>query len=200
MLEENTMKRMILSLFLTALASLALSITAFGGCSKIQGGTIMDSQGNAIKVGYDKWGYNYQAHMFNGLYDNFSRPTVPITEGDLKLEMKWSDDWLSNQDCNGDLKLDRGYDAKTGAIAGFSKGWLTNHFEGDYVDAGESYHYTEFTKIVYDGGAACGAGSDSCLWGVYTIIEDVINDAHGGFHGVQKSTFMNPAGLGYYTN
>ena len=56
----------------------------------------MDVKGNPVTVGYDKYGYNYQAHIFNGLYENFSRPDV-VTEGTEKLVMKWSDDWLSNR-------------------------------------------------------------------------------------------------------
>ena len=78
-----------------------------GACATIQDGTITDSAGNPVVLGYDKWGYNYQAHMFNGYADNYSRPAVPVTSGD-KLNMKWSDAWLANVDCNGDGKLDRG--------------------------------------------------------------------------------------------
>jgi len=111
--------------------------------------------------------------------------------------MKWSDDWLSNLDCNGDGKLDRG--GAEGAGANVSKGWLTNHEEGDYLGGdGEYHHYTYFVKIVYDGGAACTAGAESCIWGVYTIIEEVYNDPYGGAHGVNRSRLVNPAGLGFY--
>ena len=167
---------------------------AGSSCASIKGGTITDVNGNPISVGFDKWGYNYQAHMFNGLYDNFARPATPATEGDVNLMMKWSDDWLSNQDCTGDGKLDRG-------DTGISKGWLTNHEEGDYLGADTQYHhYTYFVKIVYDAGAACNSGEPSCIWGSYTVIEEVFNDPYGGSHGVNRSTLVNPAGLGYYTN
>lgn len=166
-------------------------------CVKIQSGLITDSTGGVITTGYDKWGYNYQAHMFNGFYENFSRPAVPVTTGNVKLIMKWSDDWLSNTDCNGNGRLDRG--GASGANANISKGWLTNHEEGDYELNGETYHYTYFVKIVYDGGTACGAANPSCIWGSYTIIEEVLNDSGGG-HGVDRSRIKNPAGLGYYTN
>jgi hypothetical protein len=76
-----------------------------------------------------------------------------------------------------------------------SRGWLTNHLEGDYLDGSEMYHYTYFVKIVYDGGAACNAVNPSCIWGLYTIIEEVNNDPHGGFHGVDRNSLRNP-GLG----
>ena len=49
--------------------------------------------------GYDEWGYNYQANMFNGLYWNYSRPEPPCEPGtcpsDTHLVMKWSDEWLN---------------------------------------------------------------------------------------------------------
>lgn len=181
---------------LAALIVLSFSAASMAGttCAKIKDGTITDVNGNPISVGYDQWGYNYQAKMFNGLYGNFSRPPVPVTEGSENLIMKWSDEWLSNQDCDGDGKLDRGGDG-----SGSSKGWLTNHMEGDYLgDDGEYHHYTYFVKIVYDGGAACGAGAASCLWNVFTIIEEVYNDPYGGYHGVNRDLLVNPAGLGFY--
>ena len=95
-------------ILLAALLLLLTASTAFSQCAKIKDGTINDSTGNTITLGFDKWGYNYQAHMFNGLYENFSRPPVPVTESNTNLIMKWSDDWLSNLDCDGDHKLDRG--------------------------------------------------------------------------------------------
>ncbi len=173
-----------------------------GSCAKIQGGTITGANSVAISTGYDQWGYNYQARMFNGLYDNFSRPVTPATSGDVNLQMKWSDDWLSNLDCNGDGKLDRGLDAKTGASTGVSKGWLTNHEEGDYLGGdGEMHHYTYFVKIVWVGPAPAGTDpwADKRIWGEYAIIEEVFNDPYGGSHGVDRSRLVNPAGLGFWT-
>ena len=117
----------------TIILSLCMAAPALAQCVKIQSGNLMDAKGNLITVGYDKYGYNYQAHIFNGLYENYSRPDVVVTEGTENLVMKWSDDWLANVDCNGDLKLDRGLlNPRTGVSDGISKGWCTNHFEGDY--------------------------------------------------------------------
>lgn len=144
-------------------------------CATIKDGTITDVMGNPISIGYDQYGYNYQAHIFNGYYDNYSRPPVPVTSGD-KLIMKWSDSWLANVDCNGDHKLDRGL--VDGVVGGTSLGWLTNQVNGSYIDGnGDVQHYTNFVKIVW-------TGPGSPLWGQYTIIQEVLNDPAGGFTGL----------------
>jgi len=174
------------------------------GCNTIKSDSIVDSKGYPVQLGYDQYGYNYQAHMFNGLYDNYSRPQTPYTEGLDNLIMKWSDEWLSNLDCDGDGKLDRGLDRETGESDGISKGWLTNHMEGDYEgDDGEFHHYTYFCKIVWVGPAPQG-GPDPWeakrIWGQYAVIEEVNNDPYAGFHGVNKEMLVNPAGFGFWTN
>lgn len=182
--------------FIIALASVAIGAT-------IKDGTITDKNGNIITLGYDKYGYNYQAHLFNGLYDNYSRPPVPVAEGSENLVMKWSDDWLSNKDLNNDGKLDRGLDPKTGISDGTSKGWCTNHFEGDYFDAnGDPHHYTYFCKIVYVGPVTetPDPWADKRIWGVYAVIEELTNDPDAGFHGISRDKLVNPAGLGFWTN
>lgn len=144
-------------------------------CITIKSGILKDTKGNPITLGYDQWGYNYEAHMFNGFADNYSRPAVPVTSGD-KLIMKWSDSWIANVDCDGDGKLDRGL--VDGVASGISKGWLTNHYVGNYVDdQGETQHYTDFSKIVW-------TGPGSPLWSQYTIIEEVWNDSGASFHGL----------------
>lgn len=175
-------------------------------CNTIKSGLIFDSTNQPVSLGYDKWGYNYQAHMFNGLYDNFSRPSTPVTTGADNLIMKWSDDWMSNKDCFGvgvgknapDGKLDRG-----GDTTNLSKGWLTNHMEGDYEDGSETCHYTYFAKIVYVGPAPA-VGTDPWaaqrIWGTFATIEEVSNDPCAGQHGKNRTSLVNPAGLGFYTN
>ena len=107
-------------------------------CSTIKDGVIEygrfgDPNPDIIPIGYDTWRYNYQAHMFNGYYDNYSRPEVLVTEG-TRLQMKWSDEWLSNKDCNGDGKLDRGYscDPEGASNSACPGAWLTNHEHGSY--------------------------------------------------------------------
>jgi len=198
------MKKVIVAVACSTFLLLAGQNASAAECVSINKGTIKDSTGNVIEMGFDQYGYNYQAHIFNGLSDNYSRPAVPVETGLDSLVMKWSDDWLSNKDCNGDGKLDRGLDPKTGLSTGISQGWVTNHYEGDYEEAGEFYHYTEFIKIVFVGVAPVAPATDpwaaTRIWDQYAIIEDVFNDIHGGFHGVDKNTLANPAGLGFYTN
>jgi hypothetical protein len=97
-------------------------------CTTIQSGNLVDSTGNAITTGYDEWGYNYQALMFNGRYCDSDR----VTGGDycdVNLIMKWNDAWLSNKSCDGDNLLDRHYGFSSYIGSG---AWLTNHQSGIY--------------------------------------------------------------------
>lgn len=152
------------------------------GCATISDGTITDTFGNPVVSGYDQFGYNYQAHMFNGTYDSSDRTIDGTYWGgtgdyvDDKLEMKWSDPWLANVDCDLNGKLDRGL--VDGVVGGVSKGWLTNHINGDYTDGdGNVQHFTNFVKIVW-------TGPGSPLWGQYTIVQEVLNDKAGGNSGL----------------
>ena len=102
-------------------------------CTTIQDGTLETSTGETIVLDYDEWGYNYQAHIFEGLYSNASRPSPPYTEENAPsktwLLMKWNDAWLSNKSCDGDLLLDRHYGYETYIGSG---AWCTNHQWGFY--------------------------------------------------------------------
>ena len=176
-------------------------------CMKIKDGVITDSANNLVTTGYDPFGYNYQARLFNGTYDSSDRTLDGTYWGqvgdytDDNLLMKWSDEWLSNLDCNGDGKLDRGLNAKTGVSTGSSRGWLTNQIEGDYIgDDSDSHHYTYFAKIVWVGPAPIGSDpwASVRLWGEYAVIEEVYNDPYGGSHGVDRSKLAHPAGFGAY--
>ena len=151
-------------------------------CNTIASGLINDSVGNPVTLGYDQYGYNYQAHMFNGTYDGADRVLdgkylgQTVDYADDKLMMKWSDAWLANVDCDENGELDRGL--INGVADGTSKGWLTNHLVGDYTDVNNADpHYTDFVKIVW-----VGEGGD--LWGQYTIIQEVYNDPTAGYTGL----------------
>lgn len=168
-------------------------------CATIQGGTLTDSAGNLLSTGYDQWGYNYQAKMFNGFYDNSSRPSVLATDGD-RLEMKWNDAWLSNVDCDRDGKLDR----STPYLG--SGAWLTNHQWGQYVgNDGVTYKWDYFLKIIAaplngvkkDGNWYTSDGLEIGpeIWGDFVVLQEIYNDPGAGDHGVLYKTPVGP-GLG----
>lgn len=165
-------------------------------CTTIQSGELLASDGSVITTGYDEWGYNYQAHMFNGMYCDAYRDAAwcqPYKEDSLM--MKWNDAWLSNKDCDGDGKLDRhyGYESYIGSGA-----WLTNHMKGE----DENGKWTYFVKIVAapsdaykeDGIWYTSEGSEigPVIWGQFAIIQEVESG--------EGATYVSPtsAGLGYY--
>ncbi len=175
-------------------------------CTTIQDGTLKTSGGDVITTGYDEWGYNYQAHLFNGLYCDSYRDAAwcqPYKEDNLV--MKWNDAWLSNKDCNGDGLLDRHYGFDSYIDSG---AWLTNHQSGEYEgeEEGQICKWNYFTKIVaapadatlVDGvwyNADDGVEIGPVIWGEFATIQEVYNDTCAGIHGIQ---YLSPdrAGLG----
>jgi len=168
------------------------------GCTTIQSGQLVNSVGDLITTGYDDWGYNYQARMFNGGYcDSYRDAAWCQVYADVNLMMKWNDAWMSNKDCDGDGLLDRhyGYDSFIGSGA-----WLTNHQSGEYED-GTKWNY--FVKIVaapadateVDGYWVDADGTEigPVIWGSFAIIQQVSNDPYSGVHGVQ---YKSPSGPG----
>ena len=198
-------------------------------CTRIKDGVLTYSaghylEGEPLTIGYDIFGYNYQAHMFNGLYANayLGRDGYPPYEGDDdaylaenpaaeshwtwpyrndKLMMKWNEPWLSNKDCDSNGALDRyyGFDSYIGSGA-----WLTNHMSGEYEQDGEICKWNYFVKIVaapadaYTNGGVWYTADDveigPVIWGSFAIIQDVTNDACAGQHGAQ---YISPAGPGF---
>ena len=66
-------------------------------CTTIKDGTLLTSGGEVIETGFDGWGYNYQAHLFNGGYcDSYRDAAWCQPYKDVALKMKWNDAWLSN--------------------------------------------------------------------------------------------------------
>ena len=174
------------------------------GCITIQDGVLTTKDGTLLTTGYDQYGYNYQAHIFNGFYGNYSRPATLVTEGTW-LVMKWNDAWLSNKSCDGDPLLDRhyGYDSYIGSGA-----WCTNHQRGSYLgDDGKTHKWNYFVKIVaapadaYRIGppntgiwyTADGTEIGTDIWGQFAIIQSVYNDPYDGYHGAE---YISPSGPG----
>lgn len=198
-------------------------------CTTIQDGTLTYSaghylEGQPLQVGYDAYGYNYQAHKFKGSYANvyLGGDGFPPYEGDAEaylaenpragnhwaweyrdvhLLMPWNDAWISNKDCDLDGKLDRhyGFDSYIGSGA-----WETNHMWGEYDLDGKTCTWNSFTKIVAVPGDACkedgvwyeadGTEIAPDIWGQFATILDVYNDPCGGEHGV---VYKSPAGPGF---
>ena len=175
------------------------------GCTTIQSGGLFTSDDPPVVItpGYDQWGYNYQAHMFNGLYcDSYRDAAWCQPYKDVNLAMKWNDAWLSNMDCDDDGLLDRhyGFDSYIGSGA-----WLTNHQSGEYEgDDGETCKWNYFTKIVASPGDATSAGGiwhtaagteiGPVIWGCFATIQQISNDGCFGEHGV---LYLSPVGPGF---
>ena len=191
-------------LFLITLAvGLVIAIASFAwtdGCTTIQDGTIYALTGELLTTGYDDFGYNYQAHIFNGRYCDYDRE-IGGNYCEVELIMKWNDAWLSNKDCDGDGTLDRhyGYDSYIGSGA-----WCTNHQSGKVEVNGKLRKWTYFVKIVavpadayiQDGKwyTADGIEIGTVIWGSFAIIQQISNDPSYGEHGVQ---YKSPAGPGF---
>ena len=201
-------------------------------CTTIQQKILTYSTGHylypkALKTGFDIFGYNYQATMFNGLYANsyLGKDGLPPYEGDDtaylaqnpsaagkwywpyrndNLAMKWNDAWLSNQDCDGDGFLDRHFGHPTYKDSG---AWLTNHQSGTYEDNGQTYSWNYFVKIVAVSSTDTLVGGiwfrpdgteiGPVIWGEFAIIQEVYNDTGTGDHGV---AYRSPAGPGLGKN
>lgn len=197
------MKIVLVVLVVAALALGAAAVTS-AQCTTIQDGTLLRSDGVVIETGFDEWGYNYQALIFNGKYCDAYRDAAwcqPWKDDDLM--MKWNAAWLSNQDCDGDYSLDRHY-GFTSYIG--SGAWLTNHQKGVYVDSqGKKQRWEYFVKIVavpddatldeegfwyLPGNVPIGPE----IWGQFAIIQQVSNDTGTGDHGV---LYLSPYSAGF---
>lgn len=175
-------------------------------CATIQGGSITDATGQVITTGYDKWGYNYQAMMFNGTYcDAYRGAEWCQPYANDNLSMKWNAAWLSNQDCDHDGKLDRHYGLPSYIGSG---AWLTNHQQGEYTDDdGRVQKWNYFIKIVAapaDAKLVAGnwVGSDGIvigpvIWGEFAILQEIYNDSGTGDHGLQYKSPSRPGFGGY---
>jgi len=180
--------------------------------------------GLLIPLGFDAYGYNYQAHSFRGFNANVwlgSDGFPPYTgdadaylaanpdaasksywpDRDIWVNMQWNDDWLSNKDRDGDDRLDR-YPGSPSYLG--SGAWLTNHLWG-YNDDGSLWNvFAKFVAVPLDATLVEGIWYDAAgteigpeIWGSFAIIQQVINDPTDGEHGKSYGSFAGP-GLGKY--
>lgn len=230
---------MVAALFVAIFAVATAPAAAANACVTIQSGLLVYQPGNymagqPITTGVNPYGYNYQAHAFNGSYFNAyaGGDGLPPYNGDdaaylaanpsaaghwawpyrnIDVAMKWNEAWLSNQDCDGDGKMDRhyGFAAYTGSGA-----WLTNHESWDVVVGGKDRNANDFIKIVanpanasiaspvsYFGEqtvyAADGRVIGPQLWGEFAVIQYLLNDPSTGDNGLRLKSQV-AAGFGKF--
>lgn len=228
-------RKLVIALMISLVLVLTLAISVSADppdkldCTSIPEGIITYStghflEGQPLMVGYDPFGYNYQAHMFSGSYANayLGGGGFPPYTGDdasylaanpaaastwywpyrhIQLLMKWDQEWLANVDCNGDGALDRhfGFDTYIGSGA-----WLTNHMFGSYDLNGTFCEWDYFTKIVAAPDDATlvsgvwfnadGVEIGPVIWGEFATIQEVENDPCAGIEGIQ---YLSPDHAGF---
>jgi len=212
MKEKFILLLMVLSIVFLVFAA---NITGFGSgnvikgvqssCTTIQKGEIYDSDGSLIKIRFDQWGYNYQAHVFNGGYcDAYKNATWCQPHKDVDLIMKWNDAWLANIDCDGDGLLDKHYGLNSYIGSG---AWETNHQNGEYEKDGKTCEWTYFIKIVaapadahIDNGTWYTADNveiGPVIWGSFATIQSVYDNSCAEDYGVEYLSPNSP-GFGVY--
>lgn len=141
--------------------------------------------GNVVATGFDSFGYNRCASIFNGTFAGYCAqrsqgPTCAGTTGDTKLVMKWNDGW--------DL----------GNFEGWSNGpyyaTLDNEINGALADGTP---FSEHFKTRWDAGCVASGGvtssnGGSCIWGQFEILMD--QGTQDGAH--TWWTKQTPAGYG----
>ena len=133
----------------------------------VSGGTCLVPIGGfltTVSVGFDEWGYNRCARVFNGTYSSWcvERGAAPDCAGSLyssdKLVMKWNAEW------------DRG-NAEGWSIPPYSA-WLDNEANGNKAGgSGAVWHY----KFQWVGSCVDGiffADGGYCIWGQFEVLMD----------------------------
>jgi len=142
--------------------------------------------------GFDEWGYNYNARVFNGWYGYYDRSNDGWVSGtgDARLVMKWSKDWTPMAD------------EPVGAWCTNHWTWYSNDFEEStwygfntrvaWTDPGvipsATYRIVEFLKIMRVGdnpdewARYQAGGAYNAQWGDYTdgvpgyvVFQDVVH-------------------------
>jgi hypothetical protein len=156
-----------------AVAILALVVVI--GFFAMRGGWIGDSSAAVLK-GFDEFGYNDKARIFNGTGASWclSKGLASDCMGDYspdKLVMKWNADWDRG---NAEGWANPPYDA-----------WLDNEWNGRGVEGGSDsvWHY----KIKWIGGD-CGpdytelSDGSYCIWGQFATVMDQGIESNEGPH------------------
>lgn len=121
--------------------------------------------------GFDEFGYNYTARVFQGPADGVDRVLDGLVWGDPTyandlLKMKWTAEW------------DRGNDEGWSDPDGYDGAWTDNQWNGMVPGgSGENWHY----KIKWVG--ACTdplPDGGYCIWGQFEVLSDhgTVDGAH----------------------
>jgi hypothetical protein len=149
----------------------------------VLGVTAAVAAASAAAGGFDQYGYNDQARIFNGTGSSWclaggqAADCQGVYSGD-KLVMKWNALW------------DQGN--AEGWTGDYTGAWTTNEWNGAFPGgSGEVWHY----KIVWVGDCADGAtfaDGGYCVWGQFEVISD-----HGTADGAHVVyAHATPNGLG----
>lgn len=132
-----------------------------------KGGTCTLANGNVASTGFDAYGYNRCAHIFNGSWGGYctepKRNAEPDCYGVLrttKLIMKWNEEWDRG---NAEKWLKPPYAA-----------YLDNEIRGNYLDGTP---FSEHFKTRWDAGCVSSRGTvsgngGSCIWGRFEVLMD----------------------------
>lgn len=121
------------------------------------GATVLGEKNN---TGFDQYGYNYQARIFNGRADGVDRILDDAVWGDPiyandQLVMKWSKAWD---------------DARFHNATWTCEAWEDNEWNGKAAGSGEVWHY----KIVWVGpeleNSACWREGGEPIWGQFEVV------------------------------
>jgi hypothetical protein len=142
-----------------------------------------------VHMGFDQWGYNRCARVFNGTYSSWceERGAGPDCAGSLyssdQLIMKWNAEW------------DRGN--SEGWSSPPYSAWLDNEANGMKPDgSGAVWHYK------YQWVGSCGADGTQledggyCIWGIFEVLMDQGRDPNLSFPGHQWFARATPNGYG----
>jgi len=229
------LKKVLFGFMVLALAAFFVGMTANDAsaakptCVTIQSGLLKYQPGHylggqPLTMGYDPYGYNYQAHMFSGSYVNvyLGGDGFPPYNGDdtsylaqnptvaghwawpyrsVTVLMKWNDAWISNMDCDKDGKLDRHFGYPSYRDSG---AWETNHMQDEYTQDGKKCNWIDFVKIVAVPSDAKNIAdiwysSDGTeigpnIWDEFATIQEIFNDPCAGYHG---PLYVSPSGPGF---
>jgi len=153
--------------------------------AKVDAGMCVLASGATANTGFDEFGYNRCAHVFNGPWAGYCTqrglgPDCYGVRGDTHLNMKWNEEW------------DRGN--ATGWAEGPYDARLDNQTNGWYEDGTPfSEHFkTRWDQGCADTGGAVSSNGGECIWGQFEVL--MYQGKEDGLHLWWSK--LTPAGYG----